>query len=52
VFFTCAAALALREGTWSAAVQFAGTLLFNVSTFSALQDSLSTQQENRLVWAP
>jgi hypothetical protein len=51
VFFTFAAALALREGTWSAAVQFAGTLLFNVSTFSALQDSLSTHQENRLVWA-
>jgi hypothetical protein len=65
VFFTFAAGLELREGTvrrgrrfgddpswWSAAVQFAGTLLFNVSTFAALQDSLSTQQENRLVWAP
>jgi hypothetical protein len=65
VLFTFAAGLELREGTvrrgrrwgadaswWSAAVQFAGTLLFNVSTFSALQDSLSTQQENRLVWAP
>jgi hypothetical protein len=65
VFFTFAAGLELREGTvrrgrrwgddpswWSAAVQFAGTLLFNGSTFAALQDSLSTQQENRLVWAP
>ena len=65
VFFTFAAGLELREGTvrrgrrwgadpswWSAAVQFAGTLLFNVSTFAALQDSLSTQQENRLVWTP
>ena len=65
VLFTFAAGLELREGTvrrgrrwgadpswWSAAVEFAGTLLFNVSTFSALQDSLSTQQENRLVWAP
>src|SRR3954464_361399 len=53
VLFTFAAGLELREGTlrrgrrwgadpswWSAAVQFAGTLLFNVSTFSALQDSL------------
>jgi hypothetical protein len=65
LFFTLAAGLELREGTvrrgrrwgtdpswWSAAVQFAGTLLFNVSTFAALQDSLSTQQENRLVWTP
>jgi YrhK-like protein len=65
IFFTLAAAMELREGTvrrgerwgrdpswWSAAVQFAGTLLFNLSTFSAMQDSLSTQQENRLIWAP
>lgn len=64
VFFTLAAGLELREGTvrrgrwgsdpswWSAAVQFAGTLLFNVSTFAAMQDSLSTQQDDRLVWAP
>jgi hypothetical protein len=65
VFFTLAAGLELREGTvrrgsrwgsdpswWSAAVQFVGTLLFNISTFAAMQDSLSTRQENRLVWAP
>jgi hypothetical protein len=65
VFFTFAAGLELREGTvrrgrrwgrdpswWSAAVQFAGTLLFNISTFDAMLDSLSTQQENRLIWAP
>jgi hypothetical protein len=65
IFFTLAAAMELREGTvrrghrwgrdpswWSAAIQFAGTLLFNVSTFSALQDSLSTQQENWLIWTP
>ncbi|TCC44233.1 hypothetical protein E0H75_35855 [Kribbella capetownensis] len=65
VFFTLAAAMELREGTvrrghrwgrdpswWSAAVQFVGTLLFNLSTFSALQESLSTQQEDRLIWAP
>ena len=64
VFFTLAALLELRESTlrlgrwatdpswWSAAVQFAGTLLFNVSTFAALQDELSSGQENRLVWAP
>ena len=64
VFFTLAAGLELREATlrlgrwasnpswWSAAVQFAGTLLFNLNTFDAMQDSLSTQQENRLVFAP
>ncbi len=65
VFFTLAAGLELREATarrgrrwgadpswWSAAVQFVGTLLFNVSTFDAMQDGLSTQQENRLVWTP
>jgi hypothetical protein len=65
VFFTVAAGLELREGTvrrgrrwgrdpswWSAAVQFAGTLLFNVSTFDAMLDGLSVHQENRLIWAP
>ena len=64
VFFTLAAGLELREATlrlgrwasnpswWSAAVQFAGTLLFNLNTFDAMQDGLSTQQQNRLVFAP
>ena len=64
VFFTLAASLELRESTlrqgrwaadaswWSAAVQFVGTLLFNLSTFDAMLDGLSTQQENRLIWAP
>jgi hypothetical protein len=65
IFFTFAASLELREVTvrrgrrwgrdatwWSAFVQFAGTLLFNVSTFDAMQDGLSTHQENRLVWTP
>ena len=64
IFFTLAAGLELREGTlrlgrwaadpswWSAAIQFAGTLLFNLSTFAALQDGLSSRQEDRLVWAP
>ena len=65
VFFTLAAGLELREGTlrlgrrwaadaswWSAAIQFAGTLLFNVNTFDAMQTGLSTQQQDRLVWAP
>ena len=64
IFFTIAALLELRESTlrhgrwapdaswWSAAVQFAGTLLFNLSTFAALQDGLSTERVDRLVWAP
>jgi YrhK-like protein len=64
VFFTLAAALELREGTlrlgrwasdpswWSAAIQFAGTLFFNVNTFDAMREGLSSQQENRLVFAP
>jgi hypothetical protein len=65
VLFTIAAALELREGTarrgrrwgrdpswWSASVQFAGTLLFNLSTFDAMQDALSVKQEDRLIWAP
>jgi hypothetical protein len=64
IFFTLAALLEVRESTlrlgrwaadpswWSAAVQFIGTLLFNLSTFAAMQDGLSTEQGNRLVWAP
>ncbi len=65
IFFTLAAGLEVREATlrrgrrwgadaswWSAAVQFVGTLLFNISTFNAMQDGLSTHAENRLVWAP
>ena len=65
IFFTLAAGLELREATlrrgtrwgsdpswWSAAIQFVGTLLFNLSTFAAMQDGLSTKQENRLVWTP
>jgi hypothetical protein len=65
VFFTLAAGLELREATlrrgrrwgsdpswWSAAIQFVGTLLFNLSTFDAMREGLSTKQENRLTWAP
>jgi hypothetical protein len=65
IFFTLAAGLELREATlrrggrwgadpswWSAATQFVGTLLFNLSTFTAMEDGLTTKQENRLVWAP
>jgi hypothetical protein len=41
-----------RIDWWSASVQSIGTLLFNISTFSALQASFSLQQQERLVWAP
>ena len=62
--FTLAALLELRESTlrlgrwaadsswWSAAVQLAGTLLFNLTTFEAMQHGLSAGQEKRLIWAP
>jgi hypothetical protein len=64
VFFTLAAGLELREATlrlgrwasnpswWSAAIQFVGTLLFNLNTYDAMRDGLSTHQQNRLVFAP
>jgi hypothetical protein len=65
ILFTFAALLEVREGTvrrgrrwgrdpswWSAAVQFIGTLLFNLSTYDALQENLSAHQEDRLIWAP
>jgi hypothetical protein len=60
IFFTAAATLQLL-GTgiagrgldwWSSAVQVAGTIFFNISTFDALQRALDTTQYNRLVWAP
>lgn len=37
---------------WAAAVQLAGTIFFNISTFGALVDGLDTRQTDRLVWAP
>jgi YrhK-like protein len=59
VLFTAAATLQLagtprgRRTEWSAgAVQLAGTVLFNVSTYDALDTTLSVQAENRVVWAP
>ena len=61
LFFTAAAGLELIHATadrtrdatwWSAAIQFVGTLFFNFSTFDVLLSDLSTQQEDRLIWAP
>ncbi len=41
-----------RPEWWSGMVQFAGTILFNISTFSALNTQLSSEQVARRVWAP
>ena len=37
---------------WAGLVQLADPLFFNISTLDALLDGLSTEQTNRLVWAP
>lgn len=58
IFFTTAAFEQLRtargqgNGLRAAAVQFAGTLAFNVSTFFAMSDALDAQGANLLVWSP
>lgn len=36
----------------AAAVQFAGTILFNINTYDALDTSLTTQEANLRVWVP
>jgi len=41
-----------KGALWSAAVQSAGTLFFNASTFRALDTALSNPHYNRLVWRP
>jgi hypothetical protein len=42
-----------REIGWSScALQFAGTLLFNISTFAALRPDLTWLQRDEAVWAP
>jgi hypothetical protein len=37
---------------WAAAIQFAGTLLFNINTYDALQEGLDANSYDRLVWTP
>jgi hypothetical protein len=39
-------------GWWAAAVQLAGTLFFNVTTFAALHTGFTVHQENLRVWSP
>jgi hypothetical protein len=41
-----------RAALWAAAIQSAGTLFFNVTTFRALHTALSAPNYNRLVWRP
>ena len=61
IFFTSAAALQYVEGGlfrprgldwWSNAIQLAGTVFFNVSTFDALRRGLDANEYDRLVWTP
>jgi hypothetical protein len=41
-----------RAAWWSAVVQSAGTLFFNVTTFQAMHTSLTNTDYDRLVWRP
>jgi hypothetical protein len=41
-----------RAEWWAGIVQFAGTVLFNISTFDALQQALDATEANRRVWTP
>jgi hypothetical protein len=54
IFFTSAAFLQWRQSPRDPAgiVQLAGTLFFNRSTFNALQEGLSTEATDHLVWRP
>jgi hypothetical protein len=60
LFFTSAAALQLslatggwRDPNWAgSAVQFVGTLWFNINTFAARKSGLDAQQEDLRVWTP
>jgi hypothetical protein len=39
-------------GWWSASVQLAGTVFFNVTTFEALKTGFTIHQQNLRVWSP
>ena len=41
-----------KAAWWAATIQSAGTLFFNVSTYQALQTSLTNSNYDRLVWRP
>jgi hypothetical protein len=57
VFFTAAALLQTVQSEdgldrWACAVQLAGTVFFNASTYHALRAGLDANAYDRLVWAP
>ena len=58
LFFTTAAFEQLRTargqgvGMWSAAIQFAGTLFFNISTFAGADRQLTDEAAKHFVWSP
>lgn len=41
-----------RAAWWAAAIQSAGTLCFNVTTYRAMDTALSSPEYNKLVWRP
>jgi hypothetical protein len=41
-----------RAAWWAAAIQSAGTLFFNVTTFEALHTAVTSPEYDRLVWRP
>jgi hypothetical protein len=62
LFFTSAAGLQLAQAWratgphgldwWAGAVQFVGTLFFNVTTFNALDTTLSASEADQRIWTP
>lgn len=41
-----------RADWWAAAIQSAGTLFFNVTTFQAMHTAVTSSEYNKLVWRP
>ena len=41
-----------RAEWWAGVVQFVGTLMFNISTYEAMQQGLTAAQAQRRVWTP
>ena len=41
-----------RSAWWAAAIQSAGTLFFNVTTFQAMHTALTSPEYDKLVWRP
>jgi hypothetical protein len=60
LFFTTAAFLQFlsvsyrthRVDWWSTAIQFAGTIYFNINTFRALQDAIDSGDVDKVIWRP